>query len=123
MQLELIGRGAQGFTILALDLQSNEKVAIKILRRYAPVCNAVSVMSCSPFGRCAGRCLPHFSSTHSSIMHNAKYVEREASTHTWLVHPHIIQLREVLSWAHQALPLNGAVNMYAAASVHYKTAP
>lgn len=80
-KLQDINAGAFGFVQLALDVETNEKVAIKFL---------VSAPPASP-----AKHARHGSCLQERGRNISKYVEREILNHRSLIHPHVIAFKGV----------------------------
>jgi len=94
-----INSGSYGFVQLCQDTRTNEQVAVKFIER------GEKVMICAVYIRVSIRTFPiadvldlHRICQASSAMvalQITKYVERELLNHNRLLHPHIIQFKEV----------------------------
>jgi len=103
MQLKDLNSGTFGFVQLALDKTTGRQVAIKFIERGDKVqypsilyltfdsTNPVflTLSALKTFPHLPNRFLPPF------LMQVTKYVEREILNHRQLVHPHIVQFKEV----------------------------
>jgi serine/threonine protein kinase len=84
----------------AVDLTTGEQVAIKFIERSQEVRGAGRAL-CTPGAACVqaqprglGQALTGWSGGAGQV---SKYVEREILNHKRLIHPHIVQLKEVRS--------------------------
>ena len=89
-QLRDLSAGTHGFVQLAQDLVTGERVAIKFIERGEKVRSSASRGSCHGLAQLWG-----WSGVYSCCPQISKYVVREILNHKRLVHPHIVELKEV----------------------------